>query len=133
MTDAPNTDPTWLALAREAGLAAEHIGIGATALGRANYAQEAYYAQAFFALSVGFERAAKLEIIRMCDAVEVLNAACSEEENIFALKVARSLGMAEVEKPMAVCTAGLKDGVVLNFGLSARRPKVSVKPWLKRH
>ena len=42
------------------------------------------------------ERAAKLEIIRACDAIEVLNAACSEEENQFALKVARSLGIAEV-------------------------------------
>jgi predicted metal-dependent phosphoesterase TrpH len=42
------------------------------------------------------ERAAKLEIIRMCDAIEVLNGACTEEENLFALKVARSLGMAEV-------------------------------------
>jgi predicted metal-dependent phosphoesterase TrpH len=42
------------------------------------------------------ERAAKLEIIQMCDAIEVLNAACSEEENLFALKVARSLGRAEV-------------------------------------
>ncbi len=42
------------------------------------------------------ERAAKLEIIQMCDAIEVLNAACSEEENLFALKVARSLGLAEV-------------------------------------
>ncbi|HZP46346.1 MAG TPA: PHP domain-containing protein [Candidatus Binataceae bacterium] len=42
------------------------------------------------------ERAAQLEIIRMCDAIEVLNAACSEEENQFALKVARSLGLAEV-------------------------------------
>jgi predicted metal-dependent phosphoesterase TrpH len=42
------------------------------------------------------ERAADLEIIRNCDAIEVLNAACSEEENQFALKVARSLGIAEV-------------------------------------
>jgi predicted metal-dependent phosphoesterase TrpH len=42
------------------------------------------------------ERAAKLEIIQMCDAIEVLNAACSEEENLFALKVARALGLAEV-------------------------------------
>jgi predicted metal-dependent phosphoesterase TrpH len=42
------------------------------------------------------ERAAKLDIIRLCDAIEVLNGACSEEENLFALKVARSLGMAEV-------------------------------------
>ncbi len=53
----------WQALAREAGLAAEHIAIGATALGKANYAQQAYYAQAFFALSIGFERAAKLALV----------------------------------------------------------------------
>jgi predicted metal-dependent phosphoesterase TrpH len=42
------------------------------------------------------ERAAKLEIIQFCDAIEVLNGACSEEENLFALKVARALGKAEV-------------------------------------
>ncbi|MGH7840634.1 MAG: PHP domain-containing protein [Candidatus Binataceae bacterium] len=42
------------------------------------------------------ERAAKLEIIQMCDAIEVLNAACSEEENQFALRVARTVGLAEV-------------------------------------
>jgi predicted metal-dependent phosphoesterase TrpH len=42
------------------------------------------------------ERAAKLEIIQMCDAIEVLNAACSEEENQFALRVARTAGLAEV-------------------------------------
>jgi predicted metal-dependent phosphoesterase TrpH len=42
------------------------------------------------------ERAAKLEIFKMCDAVEALNGACSEEENLFALKVARTLGLAEV-------------------------------------
>lgn len=50
----------WTALAREAGLAAEHLAIGVTALGKANYAQPAYYGQAFFALSTGFERSAKL-------------------------------------------------------------------------
>jgi predicted metal-dependent phosphoesterase TrpH len=42
------------------------------------------------------DRAAKLEIIQLCDAVEVLNANCSEEENLFALRVARTLGLAEV-------------------------------------
>jgi hypothetical protein len=57
------TRATWNALAREAGLAAEHIGIGATALGKANYAQDAFYAQAFFALSVGFERSSKLALV----------------------------------------------------------------------
>ena len=54
---------TWQALAREAGVAAEQMAIGITALSRANYAQQAYYGQAFFALSIGFERAAKLAFI----------------------------------------------------------------------
>ena len=42
------------------------------------------------------DRAAKLEIFRMVDAVEALNGACSEEENRFALKVAEHLGLAVV-------------------------------------
>src|SRR5262249_23682510 len=42
------------------------------------------------------ERAAKLPIFKMVDAIEVLNGACSEDENEFALKVARVLGLAEV-------------------------------------
>ncbi len=42
------------------------------------------------------ERAAKLPIFEMVDAIEVLNGACSEEENLFALRVARILGIAEV-------------------------------------
>lgn len=54
---------TWQALAREAGLAAEHLAIGASALGKANYAQHAYYGQAFFALTIGLERAAKLVLV----------------------------------------------------------------------
>jgi len=40
--------------------------------------------------------AAALEIFQMADAVEVLNGASSEEENLFALKIARHLGLAEV-------------------------------------
>ena len=42
------------------------------------------------------ERASGLEIFRMVDAVEALNGACSEEENVFALKVADLLGLAVV-------------------------------------
>lgn len=42
------------------------------------------------------ERAAKLKIFDLVDAIEVLNGACGEEENVFALKVARHLGLAEV-------------------------------------
>lgn len=51
------------ALAREAALSAEHMAIGVTALGKANYAQQAYYAQAFFALTIGIERACKLALV----------------------------------------------------------------------
>jgi len=54
---------TWQALAREAGLAAEHMGMGVTALAKANYAHQAHYPQAFFALSIGMERAAKLALV----------------------------------------------------------------------
>ncbi|HPL63063.1 MAG TPA: hypothetical protein PK587_04775 [Syntrophales bacterium] len=52
----------WRAIDREASSAAEHLAIGVTILGKANYAEIAYYGQAFFALSTGFERASKLII-----------------------------------------------------------------------
>jgi len=39
------------------------MGISATAIGKANYARLAYYAQAFFALTIGFERAGKLALV----------------------------------------------------------------------
>ncbi len=51
------------AIADEAVLAAEQLALGATAIGRANYAQRGYYYQAFFSLSAGFERTAKLGLI----------------------------------------------------------------------
>jgi hypothetical protein len=50
----------FVALLNEAALAAEAVAFGATVLGRANYAQKGYYAQAFFSLSVGLERCGKL-------------------------------------------------------------------------
>ncbi len=56
-------DPESAALAREAGIAAELLGVGVTALGRASSSQDGYYNQAFFNLSIGFERAAKLALI----------------------------------------------------------------------
>jgi hypothetical protein len=56
-------NPEFQAISREAGIAAAHIGIGVTALGDANYAEDAYYGQAFFALSIGFERSAKLALV----------------------------------------------------------------------
>lgn len=50
------------ALIREAAIAAEHLGAGATIIGKANYAQHAHYGQAFFSLSTGIERGAKLAL-----------------------------------------------------------------------
>lgn len=55
-------DPKFEALRRETALVAEHLGIGATAIGRAGHERTAMYAQAFFALSVGFERGAKIAL-----------------------------------------------------------------------
>jgi predicted metal-dependent phosphoesterase TrpH len=66
------------------------------------------------------ERAAKLEIFQFVDALEVLNGACSEEENIFALQVARQLGLAEVagsdshSHPSVGCVTTLLDHPVHN-------------------
>jgi hypothetical protein len=53
----------WQAVAREAAVAGEQMAIGATALKKASYARPAYYGQVFFALSTGFERAAKLALV----------------------------------------------------------------------
>ena len=50
----------WRAVQREAQLAAAQIAQGVTVLGRANHAQAGLYAQAFFGLSIGFERTGKL-------------------------------------------------------------------------
>jgi hypothetical protein len=49
-----------LVLNREAAIAAELIANGATLIGRAHYGSPGLYGQAFFDLSLGFERAAKL-------------------------------------------------------------------------
>lgn len=53
----------WQALSREAALAAEHMAIGASSIDKATYGREGVYSQMFFALSVGFERAAKLPLV----------------------------------------------------------------------
>jgi hypothetical protein len=60
---APWGEAKFIALLRESQLAAETVAFGATLLGRANYAHQGYYAQAFFALSVGFERCGKLALV----------------------------------------------------------------------
>lgn len=52
-----------IAVNRESQLAAELLGQGVTALGKANHAQTGLYWQAFFGLSIGLERLCKLIFI----------------------------------------------------------------------
>lgn len=54
----------WHSIGREASLVRHLVGSGATALGRANYAdKKGEYYTAFFGLSVGLERLAKLILV----------------------------------------------------------------------
>jgi hypothetical protein len=62
MSPSPN-NPEFVALSREAGIAAELLASGVTALGKAHAAQDGWYNLAFFNLSIGFERTAKLAIV----------------------------------------------------------------------
>jgi hypothetical protein len=56
--------PEWHAIRRECALARHLLGSGATALSRANYAdRKGEYYTAFFGLSVGLERLAKLILV----------------------------------------------------------------------
>lgn len=57
-----NNHPIHIALSREAAIAAEHLGAGATIVGKSNYAHHAHYGQAFFSISTGIERSAKLAL-----------------------------------------------------------------------
>lgn len=60
----PFTIPEWKALHREAALVSQIVGSGATALGRASYGSGfGEYYTAFFGLSVGVERLAKLILV----------------------------------------------------------------------
>lgn len=60
----PRDIPEWHALGREAALVRHLVGSGVTALGRANYADKiGEYYTAFFGLSVGLERLAKLILV----------------------------------------------------------------------
>lgn len=60
----PFTLPEWHALRREASLVSQLIGSGATALGRATHADGfGEYYTAFFGLSIGIERLAKVILI----------------------------------------------------------------------
>jgi hypothetical protein len=60
----PFTIPEWKALHREASLVSQILGSGATALGRASYGKGfGEYYTAFFGLSIGIERLAKLILV----------------------------------------------------------------------
>lgn len=59
----PRLDPRFQALSREASVAAECMATGATLLGKVHASQEGIYNQAFFNLSIGLERAAKLAFV----------------------------------------------------------------------
>lgn len=64
MSRNPLESPEWRALGREASLVRHLIGSGATAIGRANYADKmGEYYTAFFGLSVGLERLSKLILV----------------------------------------------------------------------
>ncbi len=55
--------PIFTALSREAGIAAEGLASGVTLLGKANSWQHGWYSHAFFSLSTGLERTAKLVVM----------------------------------------------------------------------
>ena len=55
--------PAWRAVGREIDLAAAQVRSGIVALGKANHGNLGFYSQAFFGLSNGIERMAKLAIV----------------------------------------------------------------------
>ena len=60
----PQDIPEWHSIGREAALVRHLIGSGVTSLGKANYAdKEGEYYTAFFGLSIGLERLAKLILV----------------------------------------------------------------------
>lgn len=61
--DSREKDDIFNAIANEAEFGAEHIALGVRALGEANYRSIANYYQAFYSLSLGFERTSKLLIM----------------------------------------------------------------------
>jgi hypothetical protein len=62
----PLDTPERRALLREAALIQQLLGSGVTALGRANYVKTGEYYTAFFGLSIGLERLAKLILVADC-------------------------------------------------------------------
>ncbi|CQD08099.1 hypothetical protein BN970_01564 [Mycolicibacterium conceptionense] len=102
--------PGWRAIGREAALVNQLVGAGATALGRANYADHlGDYYTAFFGLSIGMERLAKL--------ILVADYALSNNGKLPAQKIVRRFGHKLVTLNEAA------DEVVLRRGLTLRYPR----------
>lgn len=100
--------PEWHAIGREAALVRHLVGSGATALGRANYAnQTGEYYTAFFGLSVGLERLAKL--------ILVVDYAISNGGQMPEQKVVRKFGHKLVDLTSAADTLSQKHSLVLEF------------------
>lgn len=101
--------PEWHALGREAALVRHLIGSGATALGKANYAdQMGEYYTAFFGLSVGLERLAKL--ILVADYTITNNGNMPEEKEV------RKFGHKMLDLANAVDAISKKRNLNLNYG-----------------
>ena len=100
--------PEWHALGREASLVRHLLGSGATALGKANYADQiGEYYVAFFGLSVGLERLAKL--ILVADYAISNNGSMPEE------KVVRKFGHRLLELGDAVNAVSASRNLDLNY------------------
>jgi len=107
--------PEWHAFGREAALARHLIGSGVTALGRANYADKrGEYYTAFFGLSVGVERLAKL--------ILVADYAIANSGNMPEEKIVRQFGHKLTDLLNTVDAISKKQGLKLTYG----RPSDSI-------
>jgi hypothetical protein len=100
--------PEWHSIGREAALVRHLIGSGATALGRANYADRTgEYYTAFFGLSVGLERLAKL--------ILVADHAITNDGHMPAEKVVRQYGHKLVDLLRAADRVAAKHALKLDY------------------
>jgi hypothetical protein len=100
--------PEWHSIGREAALVRHLIGSGATSLGRANYADQiGEYYTAFFGLSVGLERLAKL--------ILVTDHAIANNGQMPAEQVLRKYGHKLVDLIDAADTTATKHGLKLSY------------------
>jgi hypothetical protein len=114
--------PEWHAIGRQAALVRHLLGSGVTALGRANYADmTGEYYTAFFGLSVGLERLAKL--------ILVADYAIAHEGQMPSEKIIRQFGHKLVDLTNAADAISQKHALNLNYP----RPKSSISSAGLRH